>query len=869
MSKKRPWEAGPFEPWVSDELNYRVDHLSKGISSYPNTDLSKGISSYPNTGDKVSYSGPKKAWARVFSNGMNFSGNPPDSENEWGLVLKSGNGFFERYGVSNNETKQVYGYSNRETPKYVNSQTRINIPDPGITSIETEIQKNFFAKVTINWVCHSIDQLKAIAPYFTTPLTTVIVEFGWNTFDPQSLIPINNYDTIFKIWSNYYKDYSERLSKSKGNYDYIFGQITNFEYSIEDNIIKGKTEVYSRQTFYNGFVSNGSEGIVDVGVEKTKALRESYTKYFTDVILQVIKPGDELKNLLSPVKKTPPNKLDSLNKLDALQLKSISEATGVSVGQLQVKNTFSYNDYFKNGKDLKMLQSVPNSTNPDSKYGENLENLNHYVFTGRNPADISTKVNERDFDKNLDINKNTWITMELLVDILNQIKNIGDNELLKFYYEMDIDDIIIGAHPNLISTTRAVLIPNPYAPKLNSRFYWIINNQTVDTDLVNRTEIMRQSFDENSPTGSVAENTKIGANYTLSSYVASKNIQRENLDYVLNENNRPKKSQTRKYTFFNFKEDGVEKGWGWLKNLYINLEAVINIVKNPNNTTLREIYDEILKLINGSTVNFWDLQVSDVPDTKPGPDKLKIIDHKGPFNTSDDKVFNFEYMTNKSIIKKLNFTTTLSNAQANQVLFRASGKEYESSNNLLDFTSNDQFQDRILKNLSKKTKENKSAAVLRRIPYFKKFAQDGNKTQDGFLQITTFKGKSESITVGNQGGGSTLNINQSDYNIVDLVIPYPEILTFLLNDGDLQNNINIYNSPLRNIHVELSLMGIAGIKTFEIFKILNLPPPYTSDQVVFQVENVTHTINEDTWETRIKANLRPARSLLNKPINKT
>ena len=135
MSKERPWEAGPFEPWVSDELNYRVDNLSKGISPYPNN------------GGKVSYSGPKKAWARVFSNGMNKSSNPPDNEDEWGLVFKSGNGFFERYGVSNNQTnqtKQVYGYSNLGNAKYVDSQTRINIPDPRITSIETEIQKNYF-----------------------------------------------------------------------------------------------------------------------------------------------------------------------------------------------------------------------------------------------------------------------------------------------------------------------------------------------------------------------------------------------------------------------------------------------------------------------------------------------------------------------------------------------------------------------------------------------------------------------------------------------------------------------------------------------------------------------------------------------------
>jgi len=166
--------------------------------------------------------------------------------------------------------------------------------------------------------------------------------------------------------------------------------------------------------------------------------------------------------------------------------------------------------------------------------------------------------------------------------------------------------------------------------------------------------------------------------------------------------------------------------------------------------------------------------------------------------------------------------------------------------------------------------------------YFTKIAADGNKTQDGFLQITTFEGTTTPAMIpaptrwyeqriaipGSPGAKAKEPQNPSPYNIVDLVIPYPEILTFLLNDNDLDNNINIYNSPLRNIHVELSLMGIAGIKTFEVFKISNLPPPYTEDTVVFQVENVMHTINEDTWETRIKANLRPARLLLKKNQNK-
>jgi len=879
MSKERPWEAGPFESWVSDELNYRVDHLSKGISDYPND------------GNKVEYSGPRKAWARVFSNGMNLttgSNLTPDGANEWGLVLKSGNGFFERYGVSNNQNdqgKQVYGYSNKEKVRYVDSQTRINVPDPGITSIETEIQKNFFSKVTINWVCHSIDQLKAIAPYFTTPLTTVIVEFGWNTFNPISIIPINDYPTISKIWSNYYTDYSDRLKMSKGNYDYIFGQIVNFEYSIEDNIIKGKTEVYSRQTFYNGFTTNGSEGINDVK-DKNNGPRESYAKYFNEVITQIVGTG-----------KSPTS--DTTN--------------------LQIKE---------------LLSTVEDPFTVELKYGSELENLNDYVFTGR---DDSTSM-ERDFDSgNTDKIKNTWITMELLVDILNQIKNNNDEKLLQFYYEMDINNIKIGAHPNLISTNKTVLIPNPHAPKLNSKNSVFLKN-AAQKEVKSKTQIsaaiqataftlvsfglahliavdqnpnverqnlyqhlggdildldkngdpigipvLQQSFNEHSLVYDFSYNksNKIGADYILASYAGftGGKIQREDLDYVLNYNNRPYQSRTD--TFFNFTDvDGLEKGW--LKNLYINLDFIKTTISNVNLTTLREIYDEILKTVNGSTCAFWDLQVSDIPDTTPGNAKLKIIDHKGPFDlSSSQKVFNFEYMTNKSIIKKLNFTTTLSNAQANQVLFRASSKEYASSNNLIDFTSKNQFQDRILKDLPKKPVNGSlSKDNSQKKSYFTKIAADGNKTQDGFLQITTFKVQTTPTNAGRQAqliaaAGGQVSVapatsgpqNTSPYNIVDLVIPYPEILTFLLNDNDLDNNINIYNSPLRNIHVELSLMGIAGIKTFEVFKISNLPPPYTEDTVVFQVENVMHTINEDTWETRIKANLRPARLLLKKSQN--
>ena len=99
------------------------------------------------------------------------------------------------------------------------------------------------------------------------------------------------------------------------------------------------------------------------------------------------------------------------------------------------------------------------------------------------------------------------------------------------------------------------------------------------------------------------------------------------------------------------------------------------------------------------------------------------------------------------------------------------------------------------------------------------------------------------------------------YNIVDLYIPDKEALVYLLNDNDKKGNTNVYCAPIRNLELEMSLMGIAGIRVFEYFKVKNLPPPFTDDIVVFQVRDVNHTVDENGWETRIKASVRPSYNL--------
>ena len=232
-------------------------------------------------------------------------------------------------------------------------------------------------------------------------------------------------------------------------------------------------------------------------------------------------------------------------------------------------------------------------------------------------------------------------------------------------------------------------------------------------------------------------------------------------------------------------------------------------------------------------------------------------------------------MTNNSIIKKLNFTTTLSNAQANQILFKAGVYDYTTPDQLIDYSNKINnvnstkpkvvYSDRILKtkaqsNTTEVTGTNQKKSDSSEY-YFKQILKDGPKYKEGFLQVTLYETKTAPV-IQRTGGDTTVNYDK--YDIVDIVMPYEELVVYMLNDGDVKTNTNIYNHSLRNVEIEISLLGIAGIKTFEFFRVTNLPPPFNDDVVVFQVTNVTHVVNENGWETRLKAQLRPAYNLIDK-----
>jgi len=685
MSSERPWEAGPFRNFVVEELNSRVKGLSSGINQIP---LSNG--------EMDLKSGPRRHWIRAFSNGFDKSNQSDDNDSNWGLILKSPDAsynittldtFSARYGIS--PQQQIYGYSNNETPKLIkNPQYRINVPEPGITSFTADVQKNFFITAKLNWVCHSIDQLIAITPYFLTPLTTVFVEWGWNNFNEQSLINLTSYNELKTISENHFEHYDKKVPYSKGNYEFMVGDITNFEYSLEDNIIKGFTEIRSRQMLYSGFNIRGSKSVTPQTSQDTQSPVLSFRTQCQQIMSGLVKLSS---NSDIPIK------------TDANIVAGPSIDTGDKSIDTVLKGLFSmYGD----------------------KYGVDGERVCAYVY--KYPGGKKTSIPNTQDGSNQSVDlSDYYITFELMVDIFNALKNkYKDSSFLKNFYEVNVTNSKVGYHQNLISTSRNVLIPNPTAPKFNGKnslSYGLYADEktkfvgdTIEvengSDVQSVTKTTGQEVNaalgmvENSTNGIITSNNykqlPPNPDIQLSLLVQYRgSVYRNNLDLVLNQYGRSYVGRTLRGGPTAFDKDGL------IKNIYINLNFIKELVVIDDNDVIdmKSFYDGILAEINESVCDFWNLELVNNENSKKQNERdgvgLQVVDVKNGSKKGDDanrpEIYTFDYGSNKSIIKKINFTTSLTNAMANQILYRSFGNTSLSTNNIIDFSNDNLYVDRI------------------------------------------------------------------------------------------------------------------------------------------------------------------------------
>jgi len=858
----------PFIPWlphnipseVQEELNRRK--LNRGFQ-YIQNDKAGGWDK--STGDWSRYKGPMVSWIRACSNGA--GNNSPTSKgiNKPRFVLFGGQGFDNTYGFtpngSDSKYKQIIGYQPNGSPHTIdqdllNSKHVIHNGVPSISKLEVTVQKELLRRATIEWVCFSPAQLEYLTPYFLVPGITVMIEFGWNHFNPISLVNIKDIDEMQRHWedsSNLYK----HTVLSKGNYEVIYGLVTNFTWTIEGNKIICTTEITSKDKLYAGLAKNSSlivnssnpndkegPGILQ-GIKTFVNLDEKQASLFTNFKqLKTLNTNDTsaienfIKNYSGPSKEPFRSIL-----LDLVSLQK---------------------------EDLTLFSTFPGETEQEKKerLKEKIKFLKDSkasyikgIFSGREKGEFSKfkSVQARemgdpqkyDFDasENKDIGR-LWINMGLIVDILNYFSFLPGSKN-RPQFKVDIDTSVIGAHPNMISCDPNVLLPNYQAPKYHIGTQGLIKysgndksrNQNTNNEYYTQYQRTRDAASSNLSSA----DEKVRQVY----YQTTENkCFRMNLDRVININryvfggtSGNEDDRNRSYSFPSqterrlFDTKVIEKDFsGLLSNIYISFKSFKEIIDSEEVKTYQDIYLKILDLLMKSTDGFWDLAFVEAEGT------LTIID-RNYINLnnkqSENKVCTFTYYEADSIIKGLKFRPQLSDAQATRAIY-GTANNAQSQTKLTDQGDllNYQFKDLInVQDLDPK-----------------KSATDTDQVRAKEQMREIIRG----LHTINDNSTDTLQMTLSNGEIIKLVLPsgQQKLLRATFEDGNEEKNQR-YCGVQPGITLELTIQGIGGVRTFQYFLLKNLPAPYSSNNVIFRIVNVAHSVESGEWETTIQAGLLP------------
>jgi len=744
-----PFEIQPIPKYVREELERRERDV--GVNFISNT-----FASWDDDGNWNTYKGPMRCWVRVCSNGIGEEKYGSKS----GFIMAGATGFYRDYGVNPKDyskTQTVIGYTPAGQPHQIDNEYTIDsnaiskhVPPPGIISIDAVMQKSMYRQVTIKWKCFSKDHLNYMTPYFMSPGVSMFIEWGWNHYNPECLLDLNDIGQPAKMKDSaddktpgpsgdpndprktegtgllgIYTDPLQQqllVEKGKGTYELTCGIVTSFDYSLQaDGSYDCTTEIKSNSFIYSG-VQTRSNAIASTSPADNKGNKKP----------EPVKPLKEY--IANDFKSLPKTVLTGLNSKDSLF--PIPGWPGPETRVFIPRNLDTSND-------------------PRTK----VDNVTKYSFDSGATDDF-------------------WITMGLFVDIINKFCAAEATKVGATFNQIDISSSWIGGHKNLISTDgKILLIPNSQAPNISPSVEdrgKSTNYTTPDTQK-----------DGKDP-AAISE-----ADKTLQSVFNS--TTRQDLNEIVN--------------YFRIRYSGKDPGdvefpakqydynLGKLENLYIHKDVIIKYI------------------------------------------------------------YSFKNRASRNNIQSLNFSVKLSDKVATTVLYN-SPKDNQTSvpmKNPFGFVTRDRFF-KLTNDESYLTPKDKEAVLKAKQNTELERQREDKKRQETIQKERDVKSGAFIVGVVKKEGGA-----EKTY-IRKLVLTQKDLFTLLVNDKDPQNS-SINSFPQPGIKAEITLTGIAGMKTFQVFGIDNLPEPYNKD-ILFQVEDVKHSLqNTGMWTTTITAGMRPTKGL--------
>ena len=879
-----PWTPQPFPPQLVAELIRRETNRNFNFVNGVNADWKN------TTGNWQNYRGPMSPFFRFTSNGQGYEQGV--DKNKPGFIFTGGKDFFSTYGFSidkNNKNQSIIGYQANTylTPHTIENDLKtsdypIHVPCPEIERISVNIQKELYRKATVEWTCFSKKQLEYMTPYFLVPGISCVLEWGWNHYDPSSLLDVSNTSLLVELNNNPYPLYTNYILQSNGNYDVMLGIITNFEFSLEGNKIKCRTEITSKDRIYAGLSINSTvdDAPTPASPEPPKFVMGSLVDFINKDIDSITSLADKssdlhayvveidevsrgIKQQATPTPPTPTPIIPTIN----------TNASNFTLNQ----NIITYSQtYDKISNDSKLDNIKKFIKYVMKKRPNNWKEYIYGIFNGRNTgkSDLdSIKSSYKNVDDDFDFKsqKELWLNMGLVIEILNyhasELKQFGEDEI----FRIDLDPVKIGAHKNMISTNgRRLLVPNSSAPK-----YFVGGNLASNIDGVQESVFKNASETikvdrQITPANFSAADVRV---YTICNQQVYGTIFRDDLDELINQT-RTDNYIRGDYSFPNF-DSKVPYTEGYLKDLYINTIFLKELIADGNIKTYTEFIEKLLDGITSACGNFWDLRLVSslgIPVANVNikeQSTMKIIDYKYMGDNTDTVPYTFKYMSNESILMGLDFKPTLSNAQAIRCIYAPTDKTQSSpirinngSNELLDY----HFRDRLYKDSVDKSSGSVIASKLDPLYETLKDLQTlSSPPEKGAYQMTTATIKNNPnfiMTQASLSGGVSVTKAAPDISnilIRRLVLPNPSLLDSLLDDGDYENN-PAYTGIMPGIQASFTIQGIGGLRTFMMFLVDGLPAPYSKDDIIFRITDVTETIEAGKWITQITAGVIPLRN---------
>ena len=511
-----------------------------------------------------------------------------------------------------------------------------------------------------------------------------------------------------------------------------------------------------------------------------------------------------------------------------------------------------------------------------------------------------------DFDRSNDSNE-IWMQLDFLFELLNE--NIPSS-----FFNINYD-ILVNAHPNLISCDKNVLIPNPIAPKIHrgtlselngylnteekeksNKFFTqpfvdIFNLSESDSDSLYKSfDTCRNIFKTGRGNGSdtpkdkrsifgtkrILNPEKYDYSYGLGVGISESTFERQDLDKILNYYSYLKANGDNdgEYAFPQKKdyideESGIEYKkyrYGNLKHLYISRSKVIDIASDEKITNIQQFVQEVLNVINKSVNNYWLFDI--VNDANGG---LTIID-KSLNNLKE--IYTFEISSGDNVVKEINFDVSLSPENSTQIIFGSGNnivskeKKLEILKGLIDQNETQNQYD--VDDLLLASKSLPSISFSDRFDYQDKILKErydrisgsitnDPKSKDLNPEITSLQtyGSSNNGVLQMTFAVDTEEAGKSNiYYNLNLPPTMKSKITEILNDSDYENNTVMYSNVADNFIVDIKLEGIFGFRMFQHFAINNLPKPYVQGNCIFMVKEISHVISDGSWVTNVTALLK-------------